>query len=330
LYLTVKGGWLGTFLLAILVKAMQVPFTHADSAGGTARFIVEVAPESGFYAYAFATLATMCMNEVIVATHRRATESGGKKVAAAASESGQGAAVTGDATATAAEGGEVLLARSPVSLLVDRTALTALTWFFVLVSPVLLIVGLAINSYTLGQPGSLQGALKWLLNGDISSPFSVFVAAHSFPWPTQASGVLLLQVGFFFIIASLAWLLIIAPVLLTICCAVLWAVPLTPSAQKRVMRLSEFLFNWQCLEVYAACIIVMSLLDTVLSRVLDTIVSNDSALDGTCTGLNNGLGVQCITVQVHLLPGMACLVAGIFSFIIAKSLVEHHAKKVVG
>jgi len=330
LLLTVRAGWLGTFLLAILVRAMQVPFTHADGAGGTARFIVEVAPESGFYAYAVATLSSMCMNEVIVATHRRATESGGKKVAATDSESGQGAAVTGNVTATAAEGGEVLLARSPVSLLVERSALTALTWFFVLVSPVLLLVGLGIESYTLGQPGSLQGALKWLLNGDVSSPFSVFVGATTFPWPTQASGVLILQVGYFFIVAMLAWLLMIAPVLLTICCAVLWAVPLTPSAQKRVMRLSEFMFNWQCLDVYAACVIVMSLLGTVLSRVLDTIVSNDSALDGTCTGLNNGLGVQCITVKIELRPGMVCLVAGILSFIVTKFLVEHQTKKVVG
>lgn len=330
LLLSLRTAWLGTLLLSILVKGMSLPFTHDDGAGGTVRFIVDICPEVGFYTFSIATLASMCLNEVIVVSHRRETKSGGKKVADTASESGPNTAATENATAAAVEGDEVLLAKAPVCLLVERSALALLTWVLVLVSPVLLVVGLGINSFALSQPGSLEGALRWLLNSPTDTSFSIFSGVVSFPWPTQASAVLPLQIGYFFVIPMLTWLLLIAPVILTACSAVLWAVPMSPSAQKRVLRLTEFMFNWQCLDVYVACIIVVSFLTSVLSRVIEAIVSNDSALDGTCAGLNKGFGIQCITLQVQLLPGMALLVVGLFSSIASKFLVEHQAKKVAG
>jgi len=186
------------------------------------------------------------------------------------------------------------------------------------------------GTYALSQPGSLEGSIRWLLNSPTNPSFSIFSGVVTYPWPTQASAVLPLQMGYFFVIVMLAWLLIVAPVMLTVCSAVLWAVPMVPSAQKRVLLLTEFMFNWQCLDLYVALIIVASFLTSVLSHVLEAILSNDSSLDAICTSLSSGFGIQCISMQVQVLPGMALLVAGFASLVISKFLVEHHAKKVAG
>lgn len=222
-------------------------------------FLIEVSPETGFYLFAVATLVSMVLNEGIVVTHRRAIESHGKKATAASfggSETGDAAAAVVPGGATAATG-EVLHAKAPVCLLVERSVASAITWLFVLASPILLIIGLVMPSFALGQEGSLMDGLKWMLDAVQSVSLSVLSGATTYPWPTQATGVLPLQIGYFFVLAMLLWFLIIAPVLLSVCSLVLWAVPLSPSGQKRVMWMSEFMFNWQALDVYAACVIVM-------------------------------------------------------------------------
>lgn len=208
--------------------------------------------------------------------------------------------------------------------------MSALTWLFVLATPVLLMVGLSMNSFSAGQPGCLQGGLKWLMNFPLYKDLSVLTATAGFPWPIQATGALPLRIGYVLIMAILTWFLIVGPVLLSLISVVFWAVPLSPGGHRRAMRMSEFMFNWQALELFVAIVVCISLLGNLLSRALDAVVSNDSALGGLCTKLNDGSGVMCITLELNLLPGMAVLAAGMVSNVAGRVLVGCQAKSVLG
>merc|ERR1712070_1170894 len=113
--------------------------------------------------------------------HLRTVEKGGEKVAAD-SHVGPGGLEDGGAEAAAPEEeSEAMLSRVPLYQQVEKSSMSALTWLFVLVSPVLVIFGISLDVFSIGMPGCFLGGLKWTMGGDVVSDYSIVAATASFP-----------------------------------------------------------------------------------------------------------------------------------------------------
>lgn len=328
---------LETFLIALLTKSMNIPL--ADPAGGPNPFLMEVCPQIGFYLFLVAIVAGMAVCETILSRHT---------AAAAADEIGKGAAaitsgqpeqtslrqseVDGQVAASSGDvDGEIVTVLVPLYQAVGSSMpVYALTWCTVVATPLLLCVGMWLNSYSLGQPGCIQGALKWLLGSTVWGDFSVISATVEFPWPTQVTGAIPLRIGWFIVMVSVIWFAIVAPLVLSAVSVVVWIGPLSLRARKRAMRLHEFMYNWQAIDIYVVTAVALVVLGPLLSRTFEQVLENESAMSGTCS-LFSKIGSSCVTVYTKLLwPGMGFLMASVLSMTASQLLIGYHAKSVSG
>jgi len=233
---------------------------------------VETSPQVGMVTFLLATCLSMISSHLLLAMHRSAAASSTNAVV----DVGWGGSDGPDGLDTALVAAP--LAAALRSHTFDRLLclrgkrLSGLAQLFVLLVLGLAAAGVAIGSFMYSFDIILSGYAGELL-GDTTTPYSIVSLIKDLPDATPTTPAAIIYAfqavfGLICLVIPLAWLLQVA---------VLWAVPMSPSWQRRMRSFAEVLHAWSCLDVF---------LLTVLVSLLELNQFAAFIIGGECDGLN--------------------------------------------
>eukprot|EP01111_Echinosteliopsis_oligospora_P007505 TRINITY_DN2268_c0_g1_i1.p1 TRINITY_DN2268_c0_g1~~TRINITY_DN2268_c0_g1_i1.p1 ORF type:complete len:1347 (-),score=287.19 TRINITY_DN2268_c0_g1_i1:129-4169(-) len=228
IFLDALGKWslLDTFVLIMMVVAFHFQISAPTSTGELAKdawvgaFVV---PHYGFFSFAIATMVSLVLSHLIVRCHRVATE---------------------EYTAPNSSEKQALYKQSYQKWMVP--AIIILT----LASLVMVIVGSIIYTFNFEFKGAF-GYLLTLIEQPSSSSYSVFSLGRAIPKSSlspHSSGIIFIQISFYIFA-------IVMPIIYLSVLFLLWVVPLSFKAQRRMMVVMEVTQAWSALEVFVVAVI---------------------------------------------------------------------------
>jgi len=284
-----QGGRVGladSIVFTVMFSGMNMGVSGTLS-GSTSKFQAGIVPQYGMFIFFSANVISMGIREATVRAQRRADTwpMGSKKTQGAGGAQRFLPDVDSEASVQTEDSvHSVDSARNPNEavpmshLVVSSASEQFLTWLLVAVSPVLVIVGLFMTSYSFTF-GGLFGVVKYVLNGDLTTTYSVVSMLAFWPWPSGASSDnFVLVIGTILLLAGFAWFLIVAPVLHTLCLAILWAVPMTERRQRRFANAANVLYNWQVFDIFVGLMCGMVLCKAQVSWLFCLLISTESSL----------------------------------------------------
>eukprot|EP01041_Mallomonas_annulata_P024685 gene24685-45516_t len=233
-WLDCLGKWslVDVFVLVLLMSAFHMKVPVSDNLD----IFVHVEPDIGFYTFLTATISSLCLSHVVLALVRH------------------GQTVPDLMNKTFVLKPESVLKNRFRSVRSGNTLLAMVYRMgFYVVSALLLLMpvllGLAVSLHTFRF--QFSGLVGWLLGPDRDSQsYSLWTVGVSLPessgHPEQA-GVWVIEVAFLLFGA-------IMPLLSCVTLLVLWFVPLSLVAQKRVLTAAEVANDWSALDVFVVSI----------------------------------------------------------------------------
>jgi len=301
--------------------------------GSTSRFQAGIVPQYGLFIFFGANVLSLAIREATVRAQRRAdnwssgTKTMGTRRGAAASFLTEGDA---EGLAQTEEGVRNPSEAVPMSHLVDSSAaVQGLTWFLLAATPVLVFVGVFMQSYSFTF-GGLFGIVKYLLNGDLTTKYSVVTMLAYWQWPEGGSpDNPVLVLGTISLIAGFGWFLVVAPLLHSFCMAILWAVPMTEKRQRNFVDAANTLYNWQVLDLFAVLLCGIIVLKQEVSYLFCLLISTQSSLAPLVKPFYDYQDDIVLTILAGFEPGLVVLVLAVVVQTAGAFLLDRQVKTVL-
>jgi hypothetical protein len=226
-----KCSLVDSFVMILMMVAFHFsisPTVTPVTPPGTLVAQVWVEPHYGFYTFILATMCSLVITHIVVYCHRKVSEQVDrtdnlekKSLLAFSRRPDQG-------------GSALLLSVAPL----------------LLVAAGLVVSGIIIQSFEFEFKGAF-GYLLTLLGDSTTSSYSVVSLGNFIPSSSDhphSAGTIFLQVSFFIFVCAmpLAYLALLVA---------LWSYPLTVSAQRRLLHVTEIAQAWSSLEVFVVAVI---------------------------------------------------------------------------
>merc|ERR1712216_219873 len=176
--------------------------------------------------------------------------------------------------------------------------------------------------------GGLFGVVKYILNGDLTTKYSVVTMLAFWQWPEGGSSDnAVLVVGTILLIGGFAWFLIVAPVLLSFCTAILWAVPMTERRQRSFSNAVNVLYNWQVFDLFVVLLCGIVVLRQQVSYLFTLLISTQSSLAPLVKPFYEQSGDLVLTILAGFEPGLIVLVLAVVTMTVGTFLLDWQVKK---
>lgn len=332
--LLAAGGRVGladSIAFTVIFGAMTMHLTGTQS-GSTSRFQAGIVPQYGMFIFFSANVMSLAIREATVRAQRRADNwpNARKKME---SDGGAGSLLSqGDAEALVQTEAAVRNPSEAVPmshLVVSSAAVQALTWFLLAATPVLVMVGLFMQSYSFTF-GGLFGIVKYVLNGDLTTKYSVVTMLAFWQWPEGGSSDnVVLVIGTILLLGGFAWFLIVAPLLHSFCMAILWAAPMTERRQRGFADAANTLYNWQVLDLFVVLLCGIIVLKQEVSYLFCLLISTQSSLAPLVKPFYERSDDVVLTILAGFEPGLVVLVLAVVVQTAATFLLDRQVKKVL-
>lgn len=300
------GKWslVDVFVLVLMMGAFHVV---VDLSGGL-RVVVNVVPETGFYAFLLATLGSLLLGQHVLHYFRK-----GRPLSAAdTSEDRSREAVLSHCFDT-------------TSGRVRATSFGA----FVLSALLILLLPVLLASYFLPTfEFNFGGLLGWILGEAADSTFSLWTLCESLP---EASG-LGASAGVRAIQLVVLMVGLLAPLLSVLSLASLWSTPLRLRQQEALLQLAEYAIAWSALDVqalslFAALLQVRRFASFVVGDMCDLI--ND-AISSSASAVELLRGnAKCFDVEATLTRDAWLIFAAAVLLVVASQIVSQLARRCI-